>query len=283
MSRLGLELPAGEALLPNPPIRPGPPESPSQATTIYDGPGLVGGRLRRVRSAESASAIWLWVGQTDDNLDLGPVAVARGGATIWLPPDWPATPHALGDEFLLGPVLTLALALDGVFCLHASAVALGGRTVAFVGDSGSGKSTLAAYFEHGVAGPWRHVADDILPIEGVGGGVLARPHFPQLKMEAAGHYSASAPDRLKLAEVYVLNKYDPYLYPNCLRLDPRRGMLALLKATVASRLFPRTALARQMALLRFVVESNTVIYSLDYPHDPRSLAPVAALVALTMN
>ncbi|MHB8413064.1 MAG: hypothetical protein ACYDDI_14110 [Candidatus Acidiferrales bacterium] len=49
-------------------------------------------------------------------------------------------------DFLLGPVLGIVLRLRGVTCLHASAVSVGGKAIAFVGVEGSGKSTTAALF-----------------------------------------------------------------------------------------------------------------------------------------
>lgn len=48
--------------------------------------------------------------------------------------------------FLLGPVLGIVLRLRGVICLHASAVSMGGKAIAFVGVEGAGKSTIAALF-----------------------------------------------------------------------------------------------------------------------------------------
>jgi len=48
--------------------------------------------------------------------------------------------------YLLGPVMGFVLRLRGVTCLHASAIAIDGRAVAFAGHAGSGKSTLAAAF-----------------------------------------------------------------------------------------------------------------------------------------
>src|SRR5262249_3845168 len=55
--------------------------------------------------------------------------------------DGRVTRHLLIDQ-----VVPLTLSHRGVPLLHASAVVVGGRTVAFVGPSGSGKSTLAASF-----------------------------------------------------------------------------------------------------------------------------------------
>ena len=61
---------------------------------------------------------------------------------------WAVWPENLAIEdvasYLLGPIFGLMLRLRGAACLHASAVALGDSTVAFVGPPGSGKSTTAA-------------------------------------------------------------------------------------------------------------------------------------------
>lgn len=58
---------------------------------------------------------------------------------------WPAH-YTLEDvlTYLSGPVLGYAVRRLGRFALHASAVRVGGRAVAFAGDGGAGKSTLAA-------------------------------------------------------------------------------------------------------------------------------------------
>lgn len=58
--------------------------------------------------------------------------------------------------------LPLWLESRGVTVLHASAVARGGRAVAFVAPSGAGKSTLSAEL---VAAGWAFVADDGLAVE----------------------------------------------------------------------------------------------------------------------
>jgi len=84
----------------------------------------------------------------------------RTGKEIWA--TWPEA-STLEDacSYLLGPVLGLALRLRGVTCLHASAVALNGEAVAFVGMEGAGKSTTAAAFAregHGV------LSDDVVAL-----------------------------------------------------------------------------------------------------------------------
>jgi len=56
----------------------------------------------------------------------------------------PSTPPETVRHLFLDQVLPLALSHQGQVALHASAVVVGGRAVAFVGESGKGKSTLAA-------------------------------------------------------------------------------------------------------------------------------------------
>lgn len=57
--------------------------------------------------------------------------------------------YTTGDlaAYALGPVLAVALHLQGAALLHASAVVLRNRAVLFAGDSGSGKSTIAALLQ----------------------------------------------------------------------------------------------------------------------------------------
>ncbi len=85
---------------------------------------------------------------------------------------------------LLGPGLGLLLHQRGYLVLHASAVQVGGKAVAFAGDKGAGKSTTAGAFGiHGHA----LLADDILAIAPRTHRVF--PGFAQLKLwrEAAEH------------------------------------------------------------------------------------------------
>lgn len=91
--------------------------------------------------------------------DVGAYHIA-GGARIVVRPV-PEVPERNLRLFLLGSALGLLLHQRGIFPLHANAVDLGGRAVAFMGESGAGKSTLAAWFhDQGLA----VVADDVSAI-----------------------------------------------------------------------------------------------------------------------
>lgn len=132
-------------------------------------------------------AVELWRG-TDGYLlrygDTGAFRITgRGHRIDWLPGPRPV-PEALAVD-VAGRVLATALHARGVLTLHASAVALSGGAVAFLGPKGAGKSTLAAAL---LAEGARMMADDALPVE-VEAGARARPGLPRLRLsgEAATH------------------------------------------------------------------------------------------------
>src|SRR5207245_2121597 len=81
--------------------------------------------------------------------------------------------------FLLGPALALLLVQRGLLVLHASAVEVAGRAIAFLGESGQGKSTTAAAF-HACGHPV--VADDVVAVQIEDGGPLIYPGLPQLNL-----------------------------------------------------------------------------------------------------
>jgi hypothetical protein len=86
------------------------------------------------------------------------------------------------ERLFLAQVLPLAAVLQGLEVFHASAVAVRGRVVAFVGTSGVGKTSTAA---HLVARGAEFVTDDVLALEGSEEGVLAHPGPPRLAIDAA--------------------------------------------------------------------------------------------------
>ena len=81
--------------------------------------------------------------------------------------------------YLWGTVFGAVAWLNGYFPLHASAVAIDGRAVAFTADSGGGKSTMAAAL---AAKGHAHVCDDTLAIVLSEGRPLAVPDRKPLKL-----------------------------------------------------------------------------------------------------
>lgn len=89
---------------------------------------------------------------------------APGDLTMW---EW--------QRFLLAQLLPLAAALRGYEVLHASAVQIGNRGVALVGNTGAGKTSLAINLVLQGAG---FLADDVLVLERSNRGVRAHAGAP---------------------------------------------------------------------------------------------------------
>jgi hypothetical protein len=93
-----------------------------------------------------------------------------------------------------GGVLAAALTLRGELVLHASAVEMAGRAVAFVGPSGSGKSTLAAA---ACACGARLVTDDVLRVDTIGHWCYRGGRSIRLRPVASGLAHLAARDRAR--------------------------------------------------------------------------------------
>lgn len=93
----------------------------------------------------------------------------------------------LVEIHLLGPVLSLWLERHGIPMLHAAAVAVNGRAVAFLSTNSGGKSTLAAAM---MQAGYPLLTDDILPVEHACGAFVGRPGYPQMRLwpDEAQHF-----------------------------------------------------------------------------------------------
>ena len=79
----------------------------------------------------------------------------------------------------------MALASDrpDLLWLHASAAAAGGRAIVLAGPAGAGKSTLAV---HLLAGPWRLMGDDLVPVRRTTAEALPLPFTPEVRTASPG-------------------------------------------------------------------------------------------------
>jgi hypothetical protein len=207
--------------------------------TVFRGSGLVAGEERGVECESGPDGYRLAVE------GVGLFAVSGDGQLAAC-----LETHAgmsLVTGTMLGPALILALALQGVWCLHAGAVASGDQVVAFVGESGRGKSTLARFAHGHQHTPWRRVADDVLPVSACARGALALPHFPQLKLKPEDQVSSHEPEQMPLKAVYLLDGPEAGRKKiSILRLTPREAILSLVRHTHAARLFDKKLMARHL-------------------------------------
>lgn len=189
--------------------------------------------------------------------------VVAGGRDIWVSAAPGVSPRNV-RLYLLGSAMGLLLHQRGLLPLHANAVELDGKAIAFMGPSGSGKSTLAAWFHdrgHVV------VADDVCVVRfAEGNRPFVFPGLPRLRLwkealEATGRQAAhfkrsyagdeewdkfdvpldrtSSPESLTaLVAIYLLDAGDES------RIEPLKGIAA------AEALFANTYRGR------FVAESG---------------------------
>lgn len=192
---------------------------------------------------ETAVQVTLAESPPISDLDLGQFGAYRydsSRSTIWI--RRPALEPAWQIEALRGPVLLHALALCGVFVLHASAARSPcGSLVAFTAQSGVGKSTLARIAKD--LG-WERVADDLLPIARRDGCIVALPHLPQPKLTARQQYPADAESAVLLTALIQLGRgAKSSLEP----LTSRGAADLLLASTVATRVFAARSLVAHLA------------------------------------
>ncbi len=178
----------------------------------------------------------------------------------------------LEQEVVLGPALTLALALGGKWCLHASADSFHNIGMAYLGESGYGKSTLAAYLDEVGRPGWQRIADDILPVSLGEGGLTGWTHFPQLKLPVMMQPSLYLPESLQVERVYLLDPDNEATVPKLKPLSSDETTRILLGNTAGSRLFTPELLAAHLAFCAQAARHVTG-YRLSYAHQ-RDILPV---------
>jgi hypothetical protein len=224
----------------------------------------------------------------------------REGKSLWAV--WPEA-STLEDtaSYLLGPVLGLLLRLRGVTCLHASAVSMDNRCVAFVGAEGAGKSTTAAAFaREGRA----VISDDVVALVESPEGFRVMPAYPHVclwpdsvemlygSVEALPRFSTGWEKRrlasgdqgtrfenrsLPLGAIYLLGERRPDPAPFVEGVRPQAALLSLVADTFANKILDREMRAREFAVLGRLV--TTVPIRRIHPHsDASRLRELCAVV-----
>lgn len=214
---------------------------------------------------------------------LGRFTIDRHGERITFEPD---SEDLNGfSEIFLGPSLILALALHGVWCMHASAVAIDGKALVFLGTSGAGKSTLARALPTTSSGGFRCAADDVVPVrlDNVSlttAGARALPRFPQLKYPPNRQPGADMPPSLPLGGIYILDTDDSNA--DGVVIEPIKGyeaVLTLVRHTHSARLFSQDLLRRHFDFCAQLV-SRAPVRRLAYPKQREILPQVAEALRL---
>jgi hypothetical protein len=109
----------------------------------------------------------------------------------------PRVPFARWQRLFFGEILPLAACLQGLHLIRSSAVAIGGRVVAFLGPQDSGKTAFTA---HLVALGAEFVTDDALAIELTPGGVVAHPGPARLSIERAEFERVPSTQRTRVGD-----------------------------------------------------------------------------------
>ena len=173
------------------------------------------------------------IGLGDDPADAGTRLViddvadfdVRGGSQIRVFPR-PGVPERNVRLYLLGSAMGMLLHQRGLLPLHANAVEIDGKAVAFMGPSGAGKSTLAAWFhDHGC----RVIADDVCVVSQDAEAVSVLAGMPRLRLwqdalEASGR-QASEYER-SYAGDEAWNKFDVRM-PHTVESDARTELFLL--------------------------------------------------------
>lgn len=218
---------------------------------------------------------------------------------------WATWPETLSLEetctYLLGPILGLLLRLRGTTCLHASAVNIAGRAVAFVGAAGTGKSTTAAAFARQ---SFSVLSDDIVPVVEHDDSFVVPPAYSHLCLwpdsvkalygspdalprfhpnwekrrlvlgESGTHFEQHA---LPLGAIYLLGSPRATSPPYVERVRPRAALLSLVAETYANKVLDRDMRAQEFGVLGRLVASVPVRRV--FPHsDPSRLRDLCRVV-----
>jgi hypothetical protein len=203
--------------------------------------------------------------------------VAHDGSAIEI---LSAPAHYTRDDiaaYALGPVLAVALHLQGAVVLHAASVVMHDRAVLFAGASGSGKSTTAAIFHH--LG-YDILSDDLTELDGA----FALPSIAAVRLwpavlDALYGSAVAFPDRApswdkKLVRVDAIDRpreIAAILFlesasdtPRLTRLAPKEGWLQLIANAYTAR-FPDPEMSRTIFETTSALADRVPMFSLAPP------------------
>lgn len=146
----------------------------------------------------------------------------------------------IDPTILLGPVLITNLALNRIFCLHASAFILNNKAFVLMGESGTGKSTIAKFI--GAQKQSKRLADDMLPIRIKDNNITLLPNFPQLKLAQNNQYIDDEVTKETIFLFTKKSKENTSIKP----IENFSAIKKLIKHSVATKLFAKKELQNHL-------------------------------------
>ena len=177
------------------------------------------------------------------------------------------------EHILIGPALMLALALNQLFGLHASAVRLENKAILFTGESGFGKSTMARHLQQ--EPDFDRLSDDISVISELESDFVLNNDFPQLKL-SDNNQKFNHPV-INLGAVILLNRQSSDKDVSLIKLNSIDAVQALLNHAVAAQLFDKELVNLH---LKFMANLATQIpvYKLNYPDGLEKIPQIAKIL-----
>ena len=172
---------------------------------------------------------------------------------------------------LLGPALILNLALNKVFCLHASSFKINSTLFVLMAKSGTGKSTIARYMDTKDNGI--RVTDDILPLKWQERKLVPLPLFPQLKIQHNKQFTGT----LEFNKIKLLFTQKAKGQTKLVPIEAIESLKRIVSHTVASKLFSDSELSKHLDFC-FNACHAVESFSVDYSHTTNSLAELYRLL-----
>lgn len=174
-------------------------------------------------------------------------------------------PEKTDPIILLGPALILNLAINNVFCFHASACVMGDKVFIFLAASGTGKSTIARFI--GESANAYRIADDIVPVKIINDQTTLLTNFPQLKLTAKQQYNGR-PINKKVHFMFI--KKDTNSKVSFSKINAIETLKNLISHSIATRLFNAQHLKKHLDFC-YQLSLQSTCYQVSYQHNSNSL------------
>ncbi len=174
-------------------------------------------------------------------------------------------PDKTDPIILLGPALILNLAMNNVYCFHASACVMNDNVFIFLATSGTGKSTIARFI--GESANAYRIADDIVPVKIINDQTTLLTNFPQLKLTTKQQYNGQ-PINKKVHFMFI--KKDTNAKVSLSQLNAIETLKNLISHSIATRLFNAQHLKNHLDFC-YQLSLQSTCYHVSYQHNSNSL------------